>query len=205
MTSPKATHLLRWLLFTLTALVLSTWLAGCQSYDVLVEKDQTADQKWADVEANLQRRADLVPNLVAVVKGSAKHEEETLEKVTEARSMASSLKLSADDLTDPAKVAAFEKAQENLKGSLSRLLVVDEKYPDLKANAQFQELQKQLEGTENRILIARRDYNAAVKDYNTELGKIRGQVVNKATGKPFKPRVYFNAAPEATAAPKVSF
>jgi LemA protein len=205
MTNPRATHFLRWLLLTFTTLLFFSAVPACQSYDVLVEKDQTAEQKWADVEANLQRRADLVPNLVSVVKGSAKHEEETLEKVTEARAMASSLKLSGDDLTDPAKVAAFEKAQENLKGSLSRLLVIDEKYPDLKANAQFHELQKQLEGTENRILIARRDYNAAVKDYNTELGKIRGQVVNKATGKPFKPRVYFSAAPEATAAPKVSF
>jgi LemA protein len=193
-----------WLLLTLTAF-LGILLTSCQSYDTLVDKDQTAEQKWADVEANLQRRSDLVPNLVAVVKGSAKHEEETLQKVTEARAMASSIKLTSDDLTDPAKVAAFEKAQENLKGSLSRLLVVDEKYPDLKANAQFHELQKQLEGTENRILIARRDYNAAVKDYNTELGKIRGQVVNKATGKPFKTRVYFNASPEAQAAPAVSF
>ena len=187
----------------LVALV--TALPGCQNYDTLVEKDQVCEQKWADVEANLQRRYDLIPNLVNVVKGSAKHEEETLTKVTEARAMASSIKLTADDLTDPAKVQAFEKAQEQLKGSLSRLLVIDEKYPDLKANSAFHDLQKQLEGTENRILVARRDYNAAVKDFNSELGKIRGQVVNKATGKPFKARTYFNASTEAQAAPAVSF
>jgi LemA protein len=178
---------------------------GCQSYDTLVEKDQVCEQKWADVEANLQRRYDLVPNLVATVKGSAKHEEDTLDKVTQARAMASSIKLTADDLTDPEKMKAFEKAQGELKGSLSRLLVVQEKYPDLRANAAFHDLQVQLEGTENRILRAREQYNLAVKDYNAELGKIRGQVVNKATGKPFKARQYFNAAPEALAAPKVSF
>ena len=194
--------------FALALVVLGLFalsLGGCQNYDTLVEKDQTCEQKWADVEANLQRRYDLIPNLVNVVKGSAKHEEETLTKVTEARAMASSMKLTADDLTDPAKMQAFEKAQDQLKGSLSRLLVIDEKYPDLKANSAFHDLQKQLEGTENRILIARRDYNAAVKDYNTELGKIRGQVVNKATGKTFKARAYFNASAEAQAAPVVSF
>lgn len=193
----------RFFLAALAALALA--LAGCQNYDALVEKDQVARRKWADVEANLQRRYNLVPNLVNVVKGSAKHEEETLTKVTEARAMASSMKLSADDLTDPAKLEAFEKAQSQLKGSLSRLLVVDEKYPDLKANAAFHDLQKQLEGTENRILISRRDYNDAVKDYNSELGKIRGQIVNKATGLPFKPRAYFSASADAQAAPKVSF
>ena len=194
----------RWVLVAFAALFMAL-LSGCQSYDALVEKDQTAEQKWADVEATLQRRYDLIPNLVAVAKGSAKHEEETLTKVMEARSMAASMKLKSEDLTDPAKMAAFEKAQEQLKGPLSRLLVIDERYPDLKANAAFHDLQKQLEGTENRILIARRDYNAAVKDYNAELGKIRGQAVNKATGQPFKPRAYFNASTEAQVAPKVSF
>lgn len=192
-------------LFASFVLVFAGLLGGCQSYDALVERDQTCDQKWADVEANLQRRYDLIPNLVETAKGSAKHEEETLTKVMDARSMAASIKLTADDLTDPAKMAAFEKAQDQLKGPLSRLMVIDERYPDLKANQAFHDLQKQLEGTENRILIARRDYNAAVKDYNTELGKIRGQAVNKITGKPFKQRVYFNASTEAQAAPKVSF
>lgn len=180
-------------------------LPGCQNYDALVQKDQVTQQKWADVDAQLQRRSDLVPNLVATVKASAKHEEDTLAKVTQARADASSIKLTADDLEDPAKMAAFQKAQENLHGALSRLLVTQEAYPDLKANAAFHDLQIQLEGTENRILRAREEYNAAVSDFNTELGKIRGQVVNKATGKPFKPRQYFSASADAQAVPKVSF
>jgi LemA protein len=203
----KITRAPFFLLVPLLALltVLLGALGGCQNYDQLVAKDQVAQQKWADVEAQLQRRADLVPNLVSVVKGSAKHEEETLAKVTQARAEASSIKLSAEDLEDPAKMAAFQKAQDNLKGSLSRLLVVQEQYPDLKANAAFHDLQIQLEGTENRILRARQEYNAAVGDFNTELGKIRGQVINKVTGKPFKPRQYYNASPESQAVPKVSF
>jgi len=192
--------LLLGVLFAVVAL-----LPACQRYDVLVEKDQACAQKWADVEAQLQRRYDLVPNLVATVKGSAKHEEDTLAKVTEARAQATQIKLTADDLSDPEKMAAFQKAQDQLKGSLSRLMLVQEQYPDLKANASFHALQVELEGTENRILRAREEYNAAVKDYNSELAKIGGQVVNKVTGKPFKPRVYFTASADAQGAPKVSF
>lgn len=188
------------MLFAVVALV-----SGCQRYDVLVEKNQVCEEKWADVEAQLQRRYDLVPNLVATVEGSAQHEEETLAKVTEARAQATQIKLTDDDLTDPDKMAAFQKAQDSLKGSLSRLMVVQEQYPDLKANAGFHSLQVELEGTENRILRSREEYNASVRDYNTELAKIGGQVVNKVTGKPFKPRVYFTASTEAQAAPKVSF
>jgi LemA protein len=193
------------MLFAFGLLFLSATVPGCQNYDALVEKDQTCEQKWADYEAQLQRRYDLVPNLVATVKASAKHEEDTLAKVTEARASATQIKLTGDDFTDPAKMAAFQKAQDQLKGSLSRLLVANEQYPDLKANQSFRDLQVQLEGTENRILRAREQYNDAVRLYNTELKKIRGQVVNKATGKPFKERVYFAAAVEAQAAPKVSF
>ena len=196
--------------FTAFALMLSltigvVGLAGCQNYDTLVQKDQVAQQKWADIEAQLQRRYDLIPNLVAVVKGSAKHEEDTLAKVTQARAEASSIKLSAEDLEDPAKMAAFQKAQDNLKGSLSRLLVTQEAYPDLKANAAFHDLQIQLEGTENRVSRSREEYNAAVSDFNAELGKIKGSVVNKATGHPFKPRPYFAASAESQVAPKVNF
>jgi len=198
-------HALRTLLGLAILCAAVAVLPGCQRYDVLVEKNQVCEQKWADVDAQIQRRYDLVPNLVATVKGSAKHEEDTLAKVTEARSQASQIKLTADDLTDPDKMAAFQKAQDQLKGSLSRLLVVQEQYPDLKANASFHALQVELEGTENRILRAREEYNAAVKDYNTELAQISGQVVNKVTGKPFKPRVYFAASSEAQAPPKVSF
>jgi LemA protein len=195
---------LRTLLLGLLFAVVAS-LSGCQKYDVLVEKNSVCDEKWADIDAQLQRRYDLVPNLVATVKGSAAHEENTLAQVTQARAAATQIKLTADDLSDPDKMAAFQKAQDNLKGSLSRLMVVQEQYPDLKANAQFHSLQVELEGTENRILRAREEYNAAVRDYNSELAKIGGQVVNKVTGKPFKPRVFFSASTDAQAAPKVSF
>lgn len=180
-------------------------LPGCPKYDQLIDKDENCNAKWGDYEADLQRRADLVPNLVATVKASAKHEESVLTQVTQARAEATSIKLSADDLTDPAKVAAFEKAQENLKGSLSRLLVANEAYPDLKANGAYRDLQVQLEGTENRILRSRQQYNEAVRDYNSELRRIGGSVVNKATGKSFAPRVYFEASASAKEAPKVNF
>jgi LemA protein len=186
-------------------LAIAAPLAGCQNYDVLVAKDQVCQQKFGDLQANLQRRADLVPNLVATVKASAKHEEDTLEQVTKARAEATSIQINPGDLDDPQKMAAFQAAQNKLQGALSHLLVVNEQYPDLKANQAYHDLQIQLEGTENRILRSREEYNAAVADFNTELGKIRGQVVNKVTGKPFQPRAYFSATPESQVAPKVSF
>jgi LemA protein len=185
--------------------LLALSVADCSKYDELVQKDQVCQQQWADVEAQVQRRYDLVPNLVATVKGSAAHEQATLTAVTQARANATSIKLTAEDLEDPAKVAAFQKAQDDLHGALSRLLVTQEAYPDLKANAQFHDLMIQLEGTENRIARAREEYNKAVGEYNATLGQIGGMIVNKATGKPFKPRAYFTASAEAQAAPKVSF
>jgi LemA protein len=199
----KAPIALAWM--AVTALVALFALPGCSRYDELVEKDQIAAEKWGNVEVELQRRADLVPNLVATVKASAKHEEDTLAAVTQARSQAAQIKLTGDDLTDPAKMAAFEKAQSQLKGALSRLMVVQEQYPDLKANRSFHDLQIQLEGTENRIQRARQEYNAAARDYNAMLLKIGGQVVNRVTGTPFKPRVYFQATPESQVVPKVAF
>jgi LemA protein len=199
-----ARHALVKLAFVL-GLVGLFFVPGCQNYDQLVEKDQICEQKWADYEAQLQRRYDLVPNLVNTVKASAKHEADTLAKVTEARASATGIKLSGEDFSNPEKMAAFQKAQDQLKGSLSRLLVANEAYPELKGNQAFRDLQVQLEGTENRILRSREEYNNAVRVYNTELKKIKGQVVNKATGKPFKERVYFTASTEAQAAPKVTF
>ena len=178
---------------------------GCQQYDVLIAKDQVCEQRWADYQAALPRRADLVPNQVETVRAAAKQEQTTLTAVIEARAKASSIQLSGADLEDPAKVAAFEKAQGDLKGALSRLLVVQEQYPDLKSNQGFRELQVQLEGTENRILRAREQYNAAVAAYNTELKQIRGSVVRKSTGTTFKERVYFSAAADAQTAPTVKF
>jgi LemA protein len=192
-----------WFVLLLPFLALS--LAGCSKYNELVDKDQVCQQTWADVEAQVQRRYDLVPNLVATVKGSAAHEEKTLAAVTQARAEATGIHLTVDDLEDPAKVAAFQKAQDNLKGALSRLLVTQEAYPDLKANAQFHDLMIELEGTENRIARAREEYNRAVGAYNATLGQVGGQIVNKATGKTFKPRVYFTASAGAEAAPKVAF
>ena len=201
--------LARRLLLSSFAFVLLSLVAmaatGCQNYDALVAKDQTCQQKFGDLQANLQRRSDLVPNLVATVKASAKHEEDTLEQVTKARAEATGIQVNPGDLDDPQKMAAFQAAQNKLQGALSHLLVVNEQYPDLKANQSYHDLQIQLEGTENRILRAREEYNAAVADFNTELGKIRGQVVNKATGKPFKPRQFFAASADAQTVPKVSF
>jgi LemA protein len=195
-------------LVSLVFLALGAMLAlpGCAKYDELIEKDQLCSARWSDLEADLERRANLIPNLVNTVKASAAYEQSTLTKITEARAAATSIKLTADDLTDPAKMKAFEDAQAKLNtGSLSRLLVQNENYPKLQANGQFTDLMKQLEGTENRILRARQQYNDAVRQYNSELGKIRGSVVNKATGKPFKERVYFQASAGSTAAPVVSF
>lgn len=180
-------------------------LTGCQQYDRLIELDSVADQKWADLDANLQRRADLVPNLVATVKAEAKQEQDTLTRVIEARSRATSIQLRAEDLQDPEKVAAFQKAQDELSGALSRLLVVQEQYPNLKSSEAFQNLMVQLEGTENRILRAREQYNESAKNYNAELGKLRGKVVQRSTGGTFKPRVYFQASASAREAPKVNF
>ncbi len=180
-------------------------LPSCAKYDQLIEKDQIAEQKWADYEAQLQRRYDLIPNLVNTVKAAAKQEQDTLAAVTSARAAATSIKLTGEDLTDPAKMEAFQKAQDQLRGSLSRLMMVQEKYPDLKANQGFRDLTVSLEATENRILRSREQYNQAVREYNAELGKIAGSVVNKATGRPFKARVYFSASAESQAAPKVSF
>jgi LemA protein len=192
-------------LFQLMLLALLAFVFSCENYDKLVDLDATCDQKWADVQSQLQRRYDLIPNLVATVKGQANFEQSTIEKVTEARASATQIKLSGEDFTDPAKMAEFQKAQSQLSGALSRLLVASENYPTLQANTAFHDLRVELEGTENRVNRARQDYNAAVKDFNAELGHVRGQVINKVTGKPFKKREFFNADTAAQAAPKVSF
>ncbi len=189
----------------LLAAVAALLMPGCQNYDQLVEKDQICEQKWADYEAQLQRRYDLIPNIVSTVKASSKFEEQTLTAVTQARADATSIKVTGEDFTDPVKMAAFQKAQDNLKGTLSRLMVSNEKYPELASTKGYRDLTVELEGTENRVLRSREQYNEAVRIYNTELRKINGQVVNKVTGKPFKERVYFSASVESQAAPKVSF
>jgi LemA protein len=178
---------------------------GVQKYDKLVERDEFCSQKWSDYEAQLQRRSDLIPNLVGVVKGYAKHEEETLTKVMEARAGATQIKMTAADLENPEKMAAFEAAQAKLKGSLSRLMMVKEAYPELKANQMFLNLQSQIEGTENRILRSRQEYNKAVSAFNLEVRRVSGKVINPITGNEFKPRPFFQATEAAKTAPAVSF
>lgn len=195
----KGSTIMRLLVLAFAALCLAV---GCGNYDELVEKDQVAAQKWADVEATLQRRYDLVPNLVETARASAKFEKETLEAVTKARAEATSIKA---DVTDPEAMKRFNEAQGQLKSSLSRLLVVAEQYPELKSQDNFKNLMVQLEGSENRILRAREEYNRSAGAYNAALGKIRGKAVNKVTGEPFKPREYFKMEAAAAAAPKVSF
>lgn len=187
----------------LLALLPLTLLSGC-GYNSLVQSQEQVNKSWADVESAYQRRADLIPNLVATVKGSAQHEEKTLTEVTAARASATQVKLNADDLTDPAKVKAFSDAQANLSGALGRLLAVSESYPDLKANAAFRDLQSQLEGTENRINVARTRYNESVRDYNVKCREFPSVMAAKIWG--FKPKEPFKAtAPNADKAPEVKF
>ena len=177
--------------------------SGC-GYNGLVESDEAVKSSWAQVENVYQRRSDLIPNLVATVKGSATHEEKTLTEVAEARASASQIKLSADDLNDPAKMKAFEDAQSKLTGSLSRLMMTTEAYPDLKANAAFRDLQVQLEGTENRITVERKRFNDSVQEYNVKVRSFPTMVVAKFTG--FKPRETFKATTaNADKAPEVKF
>ncbi|USI71396.1 LemA family protein [Sphingomonas morindae] len=179
-------------------------LAGC-GVNTIPAADETVKAKWADVQSQYQRRADLVPNLVATVKGYATHEQATLTGVTEARARATSVTLRADDLSDPAKMRAFQDAQNSLSGALGRLLSVKEAYPDLKADQQFLALQSQLEGTENRINVARQDYNEAVRQYNTLIRTfptaLTAKIVYGATPK----TPYEATSPGADQAPKVSF
>lgn len=166
--------------------------------------EEAAKARWADVEAQYQRRADLVGNLVATVKGAARHEQETLTQVTEARARATSVQVSADDLGDPAKVAQFAQAQGALSQSLGRLLATVEAYPDLKANQNFLDLQSQLEGTENRISTAIIKYNEAVQSYNTLVRTFPSMIGATVRGaKPMTP--YKATATNAQEAPKVDF
>ena len=167
--------------------------------------EENAKAKWANVQADYQRRADLIPNLVETVKGFAKQEQGTLTAVVEARAKATSVQLNAGDLSDPAKVAAFQAAQGQLSGSLGRLLATVEAYPDLKSNANFLALQSKLEGTENRINISTKDYNEAVQSYNTTIRTFPDAIGAKIFYGA-KPMETFKAtAPNADRAPTVKF
>lgn len=186
----------------LAAVVLAVFALQSCNYNSLVEDQQGVDQAWAEVENQYQRRADLIPNLVNTVKGYAKHESSTLEKVTEARAKATSINISAENL-DEATLAKFQKAQGELTQALKSLLAVSEAYPDLKANENFRDLQVQLEGTENRVATARGRYTQAVASYNTAIKKFPTVIYAGWFG--FSPKPQFQADDAAQTAPKVEF
>lgn len=185
----------------LAAMVLMLGLSSC-NYNSLVEKQQNVEQQWAEVENQYQRRSDLIPNLVSTVKGYAAHEEQTFERVTEARAKATSININAEDLNEET-LERFQAAQNELQSALKSLLAVSEAYPDLKANENFRDLQAQLEGTENRIATARGRYTEAVRDYNTAIKKFPTTIYAGWFGFESKPQ--FNAVEGANVAPQVEF
>lgn len=184
--------------------LLGATLAGC-GYNTIPTYEEQAKARWADVQNNYQRRADLIPNLVATVQGYAKQEREVLTSVVEARAKATQVKVDASQLTDPEKVKQFQDAQNQLSGALGRLLAVSERYPELKSNQNFLALQSQLEGTENRIAIARRDYIEAVRVYNTELKTFPGILWAATVFRSNKPMAEFAATENADKPPQVKF
>ena len=183
--------------------ILLLGIAG-KSYNRLVKLSQGVDASWAQVQNVYQRRADLIPNLVSTVSGAANFEKSTITEVTEARASVGQVKLDPNSApTDAAKLAEFDRAQTQLSSALSRLLVVAERYPDLKATANFRDLQAQLEGTENRISVERRDFNLAVQSYNTAIKSFPAVFYAGMFG--FSPKPYFSATPGAETPPKVEF
>ncbi len=178
-------------------------LTGC-GYNTMQRNEEGVMKAWGDLESQLQRRADLIPNLVEVVKGYASHEKETLEAVMEARARATSVQLSPEMLSDPNAMANFQAAQGTLSSALSRLMVVVENYPDLKANQNFLDLQHQLEGTENRISVARQRYNGAVETFNYSIRKFPNSITNNMMLH-LERKEYFKADEAAQDVPKVEF
>jgi LemA protein len=188
----------------LVGLLVLLVLFGVASYNGLVSLQQGTDAQWAQVQNVYQRRTDLVPNLVSTVSGAANFERSTLEAVTNARASVGKVQLPAGAApTDPAQLAAFEQAQGQMSSALSRLLVVSERYPDLKATAGFRDLQAQLEGTENRIAVERGRFNEAVQAYDTAIRRFPAVLFAAAMG--FSPRPYFTATPGSETPPKVQF
>ncbi|MCI6337783.1 LemA family protein [Prevotella sp. P2-180] len=191
---------LGWIIPAIIVVIIIFW--GIGGYNGMVSLDEGVQNKWADVETQYQRRADLIPNLVNTVKGYAAHESQTLENVVKARSEASSVKVDPQNIT-PEKLAEYQKAQSGVSSALGRLMVIVEKYPDLKANQNFLELQSQLEGTENRINTARRDFNEAAKGFNTEIRRFPKNILAGMFG--FEKKAYFEAEKGAEKAPEVQF
>jgi len=186
--------------------ILSALLLGLNScgYNTIQANEEAVKAAWGDVEASYQRRNDLIPNLVEVVKGYAKHEKETLQAVTEARAKVGSIQMSKNILDDPKALTQFQEAQGAMSSALSRLMVVVEKYPDLKANQNFMDLQHQLEGTENRINVARTRFNKAVETFNTSIRVFPNSITNSLLLH-LKMREPFKAEAGAEKAPKVDF
>ncbi len=188
----------------MTILAIGLTLSAC-GYNTIPTLEEQAKARWADVQNQYQRRADLIPNLVATVQGYAAQEKNVLTAVIEARAKATQVKVDASQLTDPEKLKAFQDAQNQLTGALGRLLAVSENYPDLKSNANFLALQSQLEGTENRIAVARRDYIEAVRTYNTALRTFPTVLWAKTAFSGNKPMAEFTATEGAEKPPQVKF
>lgn len=193
----------RWMVCVFLSLSFMTLFTGC-GYNRLQEMEEVVNRAWSDIQTTLQRRADLIPNLVEVVKGYAKHERETLDSVVSARTRATQTTLSANDLADPEKLRQFSEAQGALTSALSRLLVVVEQYPDLKASQNFLDLQAQLEGTENRINVARQRYNEAASAFNASIRKFPYNLTNNFLLH-LDRKAYFQADSGAQTAPTVQF
>jgi LemA protein len=194
-----------WRIRSLFAVVLLGLSVSACGYNTIPTLEEQAKAKWSDVQNNYQRRADLIPNLVATVQGYAKQEKDVLTSVIEARAKATQVKIDASQLSDPEKVKQFLDAQNQLTGALGRLLAVSENYPDLKSNQNFLALQSQLEGTENRIAVARRDYIEAVRVYNTELKTFPGILWASTVFRSNKPMAEFAASESAQSPPQVKF
>ena len=190
---------------TVAAVVLLGLAVSACGYNTIPTQEEQAKAKWADVQNNYQRRADLIPNLVATVQGYAKQEKDVLTAVIEARAKATQVKIDVSQLADPAKLKQFQDAQNQLSGALGRLLAVSENYPDLKSNQNFLALQSQLEGTENRIAVARRDYIEAVRVYNTTLKTFPGILWAATFFRANKPMAEFAAGENAQTPPQVKF
>ena len=188
----------------MAAVVLAVSLSGC-GYNTMQSQDEAANAAWSKVLNQYQRRDQLVPNLVATVQGYAKHEKEVLTEVTEARAKVASVQLTGDTATNEQQLKAFSDAQAGLTSALSKLMVVVEKYPELKANANFLDLQKQLEGTENRIAVARSDYIESVQTYNTTVRKFPNNLTAKMFGMEVRPNFTVENEKAVSTAPKVSF
>ncbi len=190
------------LMFSLVAVAV-LGLSSC-GYNRMQQLEEAVFRAWGDLEAQLQRRSDLIPNLVATVKGYASHERETLEAVVNARARATSVQLTPELLSDPQAVARFQEAQGSLASALSRLLVVVEAYPELKANQNFRDLQVQLEGTENRISVARQRYNESVERFNFSIRRFPNSITNNLLLH-LERKEYFEADAAAREVPKVEF